>query len=57
MLKVVAQAEDGTIEAAEKSDHPFLVLVQWHPEASAMIDPVQQRLFNALVEVASKVKR
>ena len=57
VLKVVAQAEDGTIEAAEKSDHPFLVLVQWHPEASAMIDPVQQRLFNALVEVASKVKR
>lgn len=53
-LKVVALAEDGTVEAAEKSDHPFLLLVQWHPEASAMIDPVQQRLFAALVEAARK---
>ncbi|MFN8441524.1 MAG: gamma-glutamyl-gamma-aminobutyrate hydrolase family protein [Caldilineaceae bacterium] len=56
VLKVVARAEDGTIEAAEKGDHPFLLLVQWHPEASAMIDPVQQRLFNALVEAARKVR-
>jgi putative glutamine amidotransferase len=51
-LKVVAYAPDGTIEAVEKLDHPWLIAVQWHPEATAMHDPVQQRLFDALVEAA-----
>lgn len=34
-LKVSARAEDGTIEAMELKNpkqHPFLLLVQWHPE-------------------------
>lgn len=34
-LKVTARAHDGTIEALELKDptqHPFLLLVQWHPE-------------------------
>jgi putative glutamine amidotransferase len=53
-LQVVAQAEDGTIEAAEKPDHPWLVAVQWHPELTAGEDPVQQRLFDALVAAARK---
>ena len=53
-LTVVSRAEDGTIEAAEHPTHPFLIAVQWHPEASAMDDPVQQRLFDALVEAARK---
>ncbi len=51
-LKVVAYAPDGAIEAVEKPDHPWLIGVQWHPEATAMHDPVQQRLFDALVEAA-----
>ncbi len=51
-LQVVARAEDGTIEAAELADHPWLVGVQWHPEITAADDPAQQRLFDAFVEAA-----
>ena len=51
-LTAVAQAPDGTIEAVEKRDHPWLYAVQWHPELTAATDPLQQRLFNALTEAA-----
>lgn len=51
-LAVVARASDGTIEAVEIARHPFLVAVQWHPEHTAEEDPVQQRLFDALVRAA-----
>jgi len=51
-LTATAWAADGIIEAAELTDgehhHPFVVAVQWHPEASD--DP---RLFQALVAAAS----
>jgi putative glutamine amidotransferase len=49
-LDVVAHAPDGTIEAVEMPDHPWLVAVQWHPELTAANDPGQQRLFDALVK-------
>jgi len=55
-LQVVARAEDGTIEAAELADHPWLVAVQWHPEITAADDPTQQRLFDAFVQ-AARVKQ
>lgn len=55
-LKIVAQADDGTIEALEMPGHPWLVAVQWHPESIAADDPAQQRIFDALVEAASKRK-
>lgn len=51
-LTVVARAPDGTIEAVEMPDHPWLVAVQWHPELSAATDVSQQRLFDAFVEAA-----
>ena len=49
-LVATAWAEDGVVEAVERSDGsaPFLVAVQWHPEAGA--DP---RLMKALVGAAS----
>lgn len=50
-LNVVAYAPDGTIEAVEMPDYPWLIGVQWHPELSAKGDPLQQRLFDALVNV------
>jgi putative glutamine amidotransferase len=53
-LRVVARAEDGTIEALELPGHPWLLGVQWHPELSAAEDPSQQRLFDSLVEAARR---
>jgi gamma-glutamyl-gamma-aminobutyrate hydrolase PuuD len=43
-LTVVGRAADGTIEAVEDRDAPFVVGVQWHPEVGA--DP---SLFDAFV--------
>ncbi len=56
-LQVVAHAPDGTIEAVEMPEHPWLVGVQWHPELSAATDGTQQRLFNALVTAAIEQSR
>lgn len=55
-LKIVAQAADGTIEALEMPNHPWLVAVQWHPESIAANDPAQQRIFDGLVKAAAKRK-
>lgn len=51
-LTVSAQAADGTIEAVEVTDHPWLIAVQWHPEMSAATDPRQQQLFDRFVAAA-----
>ena len=51
-FEVVAHAPDGTIEGMEMPAHPWLFAVQWHPELTAAEDPIQQRLFDALVEAA-----
>ncbi|MFI9509753.1 gamma-glutamyl-gamma-aminobutyrate hydrolase family protein [Nocardia sp. NPDC052566] len=48
-LVVTARAADDTIEAAETRGGPFLVGVQWHPEADAS----DIRLMRALVEAAA----
>ncbi|MCX3063648.1 gamma-glutamyl-gamma-aminobutyrate hydrolase family protein, partial [Streptomyces beihaiensis] len=31
-LALAAHAEDGTVEAVESTEHPFVLGVQWHPE-------------------------
>ncbi len=51
-LAVVAHAPDGTIEAIEMDSHRWLLGVQWHPELTAEVDAVQQRVFDVLVEVS-----
>lgn len=51
-LVPVAWAEDGVLEAVESDSHPWLFGVQWHPEAMPG-DPVQARLFEALVDAAA----
>jgi putative glutamine amidotransferase len=55
-LEVVAEAPDGTIEAVELPNQPWLIAVQWHPELTAHEDSSQQRLFDALV-AATKTQR
>ncbi|WP_332839114.1 gamma-glutamyl-gamma-aminobutyrate hydrolase family protein [Nocardia bovistercoris] len=49
-LVATAHATDGTVEAVETGSGPFLIGVQWHPEADAADD----RLVRALVAVASE---
>lgn len=51
-LTPAAYAEDGLIEAAELSGHAWCIGVQWHPELAAADNPVQQKLFDALVNRA-----
>jgi gamma-glutamyl-gamma-aminobutyrate hydrolase PuuD len=43
-----AWSDDGVLEGFELVDG-WVVSVQWHPEATAGDDPVQQRLFDAFV--------
>ncbi len=48
---VCGEDDEGSIEAVERSEHPFAVGVQWHPEL-APHDAVQERLFAGLVRAA-----
>lgn len=53
-LRPVAWAPDGVIEGVEMPDHPWILAVQWHPELTAANDPLQQRLFEWLIEMARR---
>lgn len=54
-LAAVGWSDDGLVEALEpESDTGWFVAVQWHPEATAADDPVQQALFDALTEQARR---
>ena len=46
-----AMDDQGLIEAAERTEHPFCLGVQWHPELSDGAGP-HGRLFRALVDAA-----
>lgn len=48
---------DGLIEAIEDPSHPFLVGVQWHPEALTAADLRWKRLFGAFISAAANKKR
>jgi putative glutamine amidotransferase len=48
-LRVVAHADDGTIEAVEDPDLDYLIGVQWHPEVGEDLS-----LFAALVAAAGR---
>ena len=53
-LVTSAVAPDGVIEAIESSSHPFYLGVQWHPEFLYSRDPIQKRLFQALIKAAKQ---
>ncbi|WP_145953395.1 gamma-glutamyl-gamma-aminobutyrate hydrolase family protein [Oceaniglobus indicus] len=55
-LRVTATADDGTIEAVESTAHPFVLGVQWHPEADFATDPLQLALFRGLVDAADPAR-
>lgn len=51
-LRVVARNDDGTVEALEATDRPWLIGVQWHPERT-LDDPRMRGLFEAFVSAAA----
>jgi putative glutamine amidotransferase len=48
-LTATAWAEDGTIEGLESQQHPWLVMVQFHPEELVRFHQPSQRLFAEFV--------
>jgi gamma-glutamyl-gamma-aminobutyrate hydrolase PuuD len=50
-LTITSEAEDGTVEALEGTDRPWLIGVQWHPERS-LEDPATRRLFDGFIAAA-----
>lgn len=55
-LKAVAHHADGTIEAVEATDRPWMIGVQWHPERT-LEDPATRRLFESFVAAAAQFRR
>jgi putative glutamine amidotransferase len=52
-LVVVGTARDGLVEAVEaRSNHPFYIGVQWHPEEMVDVDGPSRALFSAFIETA-----
>ena len=54
-LRVVARAEDGTVEAIEDESERWFIGVQWHPERTPE-DPASVRLFRSLVQAAAEFR-
>jgi putative glutamine amidotransferase len=53
-MRIVAQAEDGVVEAVELDGHPFALAVQFHPEELVASDEPSRRLFAAFVTACQK---
>lgn len=52
-LRPIASAPDGVIEGLAYDANRFALAVQWHPEMQVRDDPLQRRIFEALVESAA----
>lgn len=53
-LMISARATDGVIEAVEHPGKRFVLGVQWHPEGTWQHDPYSRKLFEALIQAASR---
>jgi len=51
-LRVVARGPDGVIEALERTDGPFGLFVQWHPESMADTDH-RDAIYGALIDACT----
>lgn len=49
-LKVIARSPDGVIEALQRTDGPFGLFVQWHPEAMTKNPDHRNAIYGALVK-------
>jgi putative glutamine amidotransferase len=49
-LKVIACSSDGVIEALQRTDGPFGLFVQWHPEAMTENPDHRNAIYGALVK-------
>jgi putative glutamine amidotransferase len=56
-LTPVATAPDGLVEALALDGSPRCLIVQWHPELTAGVDPTQQALFDEVVASARERAR
>lgn len=54
-LRVSAKSQDGLAEAIEHIENPFVLGVQWHPEA--MKGEEQEKLFSAFLNAAEEFHR
>lgn len=54
-LRVVGRHVDGTVEALEATDRPWVIGVQWHPERTPD-DVATQSLFREFVAAAARYK-
>lgn len=52
-LRVVSKSADGTVEAIEATDRPWVIGVQWHPERT-LEDEAARRLFENFVAEARR---
>ena len=52
-LRVMAEAEDGLVEAVYRPESRFLWAVQWHPEFSYRVNAASRAIFAAFVRAAA----
>lgn len=52
-LRVVSKTGDGTIEAIEATDRPWVIGVQWHPERTLQ-DVATKRIFERFIGAATR---
>jgi putative glutamine amidotransferase len=53
-LEIVARSPDGVPEAMERTDGPFGLFVQWHPELMPYDKPHRDAIYGALIHAAKK---